>query len=43
MSSDGRLLFPGLWFLVTVLIAVHMDDTSALLPAMSLKYFFLAS
>ena len=39
MSSDGRLLFAGLWPLVSVLIALHMDDISALFPARSLKYF----
>ena len=41
VSSDGRLLFAGLWPLVSVLIALHMDDISALFPARSLKYFFL--
>ena len=39
MSSDGRLLFAGLWPLVCVLIALHMDDISALFPARSLKNF----
>ena len=43
VSSDGRLLFAGLWPLVSVLIALHMDDIYALFPARSLKYFFLAS
>ena len=37
VSSDGRLLFAGLWPLVSVLIALHMDDTSALFPARPLK------
>ena len=32
-----RLLFAGLWPLVSVLIALHMDDISALFPARSLK------
>ena len=41
MSSSGRLLFSGLWPLVGVLIALHMDDISALFPARSLKFFFL--
>ena len=40
---DGRLLVAGLWPLVSVLIALHMDDISALFPVRSLKYFFLAS
>ena len=26
MSFDGRLLFTGLWPLVSVLIALHMED-----------------
>ena len=43
VSSDGRLLFTRLWRLVSVLITLCMDDISALLPARSLKYFFLAS
>ena len=43
VSSDGRLLFTWLLPLMNVLIALHMDDISALLPARSLKYFFLAS
>ena len=29
----------GLWPLVSVLIALHMDDISALFPARSVKYF----
>ena len=41
VSSGGRLLFAGLWHLVSVLITLHMDDISALFSAMSLKYFFL--
>ena len=41
VSSSGRLLFSGLWPLVGVLIALHMDDISALFPARSLKFFFL--
>ena len=35
-SSDGRLLLAGLWPLVSVLIALHMDDISGLFPARSL-------
>ena len=37
VSSDGRLLFAGLWPLVSVLIVLHMDDISALFPPRSLK------
>ena len=41
VSSDGRLLFAGLW--LSVLIALHMDDISALFLARSLKKKILAS
>ena len=38
VSSDGRLLFAGLWPLVSVLIALHMDDISGLFPARSFGF-----
>ena len=43
VSSDGKLLFMVLWSLVSVLIALYMEHLSALSPARSWKYFFLAS